>query len=423
MRHVMQKAILIVDGYKFSKDFALAVKSQGYACLHLYSNTPYPFLEKSSTYDPSDYLDSYCYAGDLPALKEWINQFDIVLAIPATDLGVRMEGMINELCETQSDIHSLSDARRDKFLMLEACAAHGVKVPLHIEVDEVSDVCHWLEENDINYPIVVKPRAQAGSFGVSIVHDLQQLTDVVDSLKKTKSEFTGQAIKMFAEEFLEGVEFVVNTVSCQGKHHVTDFWRYSKTQSKEGHVCYDRGELLNTPFEEQESLEEYCYQCLDALGIRFGASHTEIMMTASGPRLVEVNARISGSYDRTIWMRCLGYDLIQLCVENYVKKELTLPKLSPSFKKEHALMFMPQNDKAGIVEQLPDDAVIQSLPSYYKHYFQYKIGDRIVPTTDIINPPGKIILLHPDPAVLKADYDFVKAYCKKEFKVSALPEG
>ena len=43
---------------------------------------------------------------------------------------------------------------------------------------------------------------------------------------------------------------------------------------------------------------------LDALGIRFGPAHTEVMLTATGPVLVESGARMHGSVPDEIVDRC-----------------------------------------------------------------------------------------------------------------------
>jgi phosphoribosylamine-glycine ligase len=42
-------------------------------------------------------------------------------------------------------------------------------------------------------------------------------------------------------------------------------------------------------------LVDYTTRALDAFGFRFGPAYSEIMLTADGPRLVEVNSRVAGS--------------------------------------------------------------------------------------------------------------------------------
>ncbi len=36
--------------------------------------------------------------------------------------------------------------------------------------------------------------------------------------------------EVLIQEYIDGTEYVVNTVSCNGKHMVTDIWVYSKVR-------------------------------------------------------------------------------------------------------------------------------------------------------------------------------------------------
>merc|ERR1719382_1415719 len=52
--------------------------------------------------------------------------------------------------------------------------------------------------------------------------------------------------------------------------------------------------LLAPMGEAQDQLVHYVSSVLDAVGLRFGPCHTEVMFTKRGPILVEVNARLHG---------------------------------------------------------------------------------------------------------------------------------
>jgi biotin carboxylase len=55
-----------------------------------------------------------------------------------------------------------------------------------------------------------------------------------------------------------------------------------------------QNKLLAADGEKQDELVAYVSQVLDAVGLRFGPCHTEVMFTARGPILIEVNARLHG---------------------------------------------------------------------------------------------------------------------------------
>ena len=117
---------------------------------------------------------------------------------------------------------------------------------------------------------------------------------------------------VLAQEFLEGDEYFVNTVSRNGKHHIVDIWRYFKCRVPGGNFIYDYDEPMAPGDPDTKTLELYTHQVLDALEIRNGAGHTEIMLTARGPVLVECAARMGGGQTPEIITRCFGTNQVDL---------------------------------------------------------------------------------------------------------------
>ena len=89
------------------------------------------------------------------------------------------------------------------------------------------------------------------------------------------------------QEFLEGTEYIVDHVSCDGVHKTTMLWMYDFQEVNGHRVCIAQRPV---PFDDaMAELVAYTRQCLNALGVRNGASHTEVMWTSGGPCLVEVH--------------------------------------------------------------------------------------------------------------------------------------
>jgi hypothetical protein len=77
--------------------------------------------------------------------------------------------------------------------------------------------------------------------------------------------------------------FIVNTVSFARLHCVTDAWRLSDLQ--DGEACGPGALELCDPA-ASEGLFNFARTVLDRLGVRYGAAHIQIAITAEGPRLV-----------------------------------------------------------------------------------------------------------------------------------------
>lgn len=62
-----------------------------------------------------------------------------------------------------------------------------------------------------------------------------------------------------------------------------------------------------------------------ALGVRHGATHTEIKLTAAGPRVIEVNGRLGGNLGELL-RRSAGYDILRATMEVALGGEPALPR-------------------------------------------------------------------------------------------------
>ena len=100
-----------------------------------------------------------------------------------------------------------------------------------------------------------------------------------------------------AQRLLVGQEYFVNAVSGAGAHLVTEVWRADKIPVPGGAAIYDVARLVAPATAEGRPIVAFVEAVLEALGVRWGASHTELFVTAEGPVLVESASRLSGGID------------------------------------------------------------------------------------------------------------------------------
>ena len=93
---------------------------------------------------------------------------------------------------------------------------------------------------------------------------------------------------------LKGKEYVVDSASCDGDHKNMAVWVYDKCSANSAAFVYFGIGPIDTDSLEVKLLINYTNLVLDALGIKNGASHAEVIMTASGPCLVEMNCHAYG---------------------------------------------------------------------------------------------------------------------------------
>jgi hypothetical protein len=293
-------------------------------------------------------------------------------------------------------------------------------------------------------------------------------------------------VEVLIQEYLRGVEYVIDSFSYRGMHKVTAFWKYDKRPVNEAQFVYFGLRLLdgenfsgyhtsdkeNTQREniqvasnteqsesndinfnvnmnmnvnvnlnvmknqkqyivknsEQSKTElndlemiqkitQYTHKCLDALGIRNGPSHAELIWLEdeNQPCLVEVGARSHGGEGTFMELteKAIGYNQITLShdilFEDETKYFLSKIPLFPKKLKKYAIDLCMVSYEEGIFEGFVPGAleIIQNLPSFHSMEIFIKPGIELHKTIDLITSPGCIQLLHNELTVIEDDYQTI----------------
>jgi biotin carboxylase len=140
------------------------------------------------------------------------------------------------------------------------------------------------------YPVVLKPAANAGSVGVMHV-DRPEGLPAAFGFARAGAARSRESTAVLVEEYLDGQEVSVETVSFAGaaipvavtRKSLGDLPYFEET----GHTVTAGDPLL-------AEAGPVAVAAVRALGVEQGVCHVEIRLTARGPRIIEVNARIGG---------------------------------------------------------------------------------------------------------------------------------
>lgn len=183
----------------------------------------------------------------------------------------------------------------NKHLMRECFKEHGLPSPRSFLVESVSD----LEGEDITYPVIVKPLDRSGSRGITKVEDYSGLSEAIEAAKSQ-----GFEKKALVEEFISGKEYSVEYISWQGKHKFLALTEKFTTGAP-GYVETAHFEPAEVDQATLERIKDLVERSLDALGIEYGASHSELKVDEEGNMgLIEIGGRMGGD--------CIGSDLVEL---------------------------------------------------------------------------------------------------------------
>ncbi|WP_405057917.1 ATP-grasp domain-containing protein [Kribbella sp. NBC_01505] len=195
---------------------------------------------------------------------------------------------------------------RDKHLTRSALAEHGVPQPQSVLVNSVDEALTTAGE--IGYPIILKPRALAASLGVIKVQDAAELRDSwAFAHDTTVPEAPHYDVNVLVEEFADGYEISIDSAIFHGQ--VTPFCLARK---EIGYPPYaeEIGHLVDAtdPLLADDQLQQVLVDAHKAIAFTDGITHTEIMMTAYGPKIIEINARIGGDLIPYLGLQATGVD-------------------------------------------------------------------------------------------------------------------
>lgn len=160
-------------------------------------------------------------------------------------------------------------------------------------------------------------------------------------------------------------------------------------------------------------LISYTRRVLDAMEIQHGPTHAEVMMTADGPCLVEMNCRAHGGDGNWRSLGCAltgGYSQVEGTADAFLDPQAfdRLPDIPPSPFKASGQEVILVSFSKGKVKSAPGFDVIRQLPSFVCFETSVKAGTEVDYTIDLLTGIGSVILMHKDPEVVKRDIDFIR---------------
>ncbi|WP_371648807.1 MULTISPECIES: ATP-grasp domain-containing protein [unclassified Streptomyces] len=204
---------------------------------------------------------------------------------------------------------------------------------------------------EIGYPLVLKPVDLCAGMFVRRVDDESDLARAYRALADFTVNARGQRREpvVLLEELLRGPEVSVETVSFAGTAQVVGV----TDKSVGGAPAFiETGHMFPAALAaaDAEAAAETAVQALKALGLDGVVAHTEIKLTADGPRVVEVNPRPAGNRITELVRHVTGVDLAAACVDVALGREPDLRRRATGLHSAAIGFLVP--DTEGVLESI-----------------------------------------------------------------------
>ncbi|MFL6130809.1 MAG: ATP-grasp domain-containing protein [Mycobacteriales bacterium] len=402
-----QGHVVIVDAYAPSRRLAPEFVKAGFACVRLQSTPEVPPVYRSAPPPLDDFVANLVHTGDLEATTAAVAAYRPVAVLTGGELGVMLADAVSERLGLATNGTALSEARRDKFTMIETIRRAGLGAARQIRVRDAAELAAWHRE--IGGRVVVKPSRSAGGDRVSFCSTPEESARAFTAMAGSRDIFSAVNETAVAQEYLPGTEYMVNTVSRAGRHHVCDIWRTTRVSANGLVDLCDALHLVPCEGEVAAQLTGYTHQVLDALGVRYGPAHVEVRMTPAGPRLVELGARMPGGDIPYYASLGIGESQLDWTVDAYVRPDrFDARRRDPYRLRRYCAMVAMISPFEGTLRGYRDLPGIEALESFHQLLTLVQPGQPLRRTVDDLSYPLIVTLVHELAEVVARDHGTIR---------------
>ncbi|WOS66925.1 MULTISPECIES: ATP-grasp domain-containing protein [Sinorhizobium] len=274
----------------------------------------------------------------------------------------------------------------DKFTQRQLLAKAGVPMPAYCLATNATDVKSSAVE--IGLPVVLKPAVGAGSRGVRLCRNMDEISEHTTYLLGGKHIWQSSP-RILVEEFAQGPHYIAQIMGNEV---------IGITAAEFGPPPHFVFREFTFPAlltdEEHKRIAGVSQSCLRALDLGWGPTNIELRWTKRGPVVIEVNPRVPGTPDPQIIQLAHGVDLITEHIKLAIGEEWDLRK-----RHSHtaaARILVPDRD--GTIDSIVGESRAATVSGVAEVKFYVEPKTPIVRRGDSRDSIGHVIAASPDHA-------------------------
>lgn len=334
---------------------------------------------------------------DYDAVLKQVRELDPMLVIAGSEFGVPYATRLAEDLGLPGNPVSQLKAMTEKDAMHQALKDAGLRYIRGRIISSVEEAESYYYELG-NKEVVVKRVRGAGTQGVYLCSDFDEMMDAVKKELEYAVQSEGGVVPLLIQERIIGKEYIVNTVSHKGKHRMTSLWEYDKVRLSNGTNAYNHIRAIKDLDIGHSRLIRYAYDVLDAIGVKYGAVHAEFMLDQKGPVLIEVNCRPMGAgMGRKFVEKVFGHHETDCALESYIdpaKFEADKQKPYRPLRYGAVKTFILPEDMAA--ESTPVLPITKRLKTFYTALFDRIGRDPVITRTKNLETTGGFVYMVSD---------------------------
>ena len=210
----------------------------------------------------------------------------------------------------------------NKHAMRERLRARGIPVPAFYYADSIATYREALAH--FSKRCIVKPEDSSGSRGIFLLENVEDAALAEQAYIYSSSHSKSGGV--LVEDYMCGPEVSVESLSVGGVCHVIQITDKQTTGAPYFvEVGHNQPSMLAEDIQDQ--IRKLAIAAVNAIGIRNSPAHTEIIITQSGPKIVELGARLGGDCITTHLVPIsTGINMVEASIRLALGEEIEIPK-------------------------------------------------------------------------------------------------
>lgn len=309
------------------------------------------------------------------------NRIDGVMTL-ASDMPIRSVAAVAKELGLVGVTDDTALKATNKAEMRKALFEHGVPIPKFFKVSNREEYGEVAERFTV--PFIVKPADNSGSRGIYEISDLTDRQAIHDAYDYSKASSRNGDIVV--EEYMRGPEVSVETLTVDGECHVIQITDKLTTGAPH-FVEMGHSQPTQLGDDTAERIKEVAVAANKAIGIINGPSHTEIIVTDEGPKIVELGARLGGDCITThLVPLSTGVNMVACCIQIALGEK---PDIVPSIGKGAAIRYFRQH--AGKVAGIEGILEAEKVNGIIQVSVVHGVGETVTEVTDSASRMGFVI--------------------------------
>nr|WP_286265400.1 ATP-grasp domain-containing protein [Thalassotalea atypica] len=312
---------------------------------------------------------------DLIALKTFVDEFQAKgksidgVSVMGSDISQFVAKLAQYIGAPHIPVLS-AEIATDKYLMKKCFLEKDVPIPWFQMLNDYEDLKSVIKNRGL--PLIIKPTDRSGARGVFL---LTESSDIEALYEHAKAESFSNTVMV--ESYLAGPQISTESIMYEGKAYTPGFVdrNYDRMPDYLPFIIEDGGwEPSRVTQEQRLEVELLVEQAALALGVTDGVVKGDIVLTESGPKVIEMATRLSGGdFSESLVPLGTGVNYVESAINIALGIKPDLNSLRPKFQQAVAnRYFFPPAGKLVSIKGLDK---VRAKPFVEKLEIWYQVGD------------------------------------------------